>query len=876
MAKNWFTKLLFDWVFVLLCRLMQGLLKLVNFIESFFDIFAGTAKVMYKGSGDFLINIFFGHDAVTNAFWAMALIAIVMAFAFCIVGMARKAADVTDSVKQTTGQIFSSFIRCLVIILLINAISVAAVNISNVLLDRINFALENAAILDRDDQEKHFSDQEYAAMARVLATVANYSVNPSADSRYNINSCFNAVRNDLLALHVNGFFDYDYGMDANGHHTWQSALALLATSADLTADLKLDTYYSDVAYAVQTVSQEISTYSGFAPVETARVSTDGVISTDVLIFLIAGMEAAQNGMYNNGRYDDALRRGYVTGEKNYMNLNQVRRDFDIWEMDYLVAYIASIVFILIMAICIFTFIVRMFNLLLLYLVAPLFASSMPIDDGGKWQSWTQAFVIQLFSGFGSVIAMRLYLIIIPVALSSDLVYFPGEGVWFAILNRMAQLLMVLGGAWAVLQSSGVITGILAGNPGMAAIQQEGRIGGMVTQGAMSAVRGTKQIAGGILKSPAGIAKKAEDSRSKKLSRANEREQLATRKSQRAQVKADVARNRASALQAQASAPGASSRVRKQADHAQVQALKSQQRADRAKREGAAVYARQGGTQSGGSTSGVTGLGDTPAYKSRSGERAEVSALKDRQRADRAAGTEGAGSPPPPEAPSFSEIQVPRGRSAAPSDQSSAGGGEKAAGGPQTPYPGISEGRASGRSSASGAAPKGPPAQDGSGFSEIRVSGRSSASGAAPKGSPAQDGSGFSEIRVSSRSSASGGQSEAAAVGAASRITAPPSASGAAPKGPPAQDGSGFSEVRVSSRSSASSGQSEAAAVGAASRITAPPPASGAAPKEPPAQDGSGFSEIRVTRSRTTPAGQKGAPPSGGNSGNGAPPPRDKR
>lgn len=765
MVKNWLTKLLFDWVFVLLCKLMQGLLKLVGFIESFFDIFAGTSKVMYKNSGDFLINIFFGHDAVTNAFWAMALIAIVMAFAFCIVGMARKAADVTDSAKQSVGQIFSNFIRCLIIILLINAISVAAVNISNVLLDRINFAMENAAILDRDDQEKHFSDQEYAAMARVLATVANYSVNPSSDSRYNINSCFNAIRNDLLALHVNGFFDYDYDLDANGHHTWQSALALLAASADLTVDLNLDTYYSDVAYAFQTVSREISTYSGFAPVETARVSTDSAISTDVLIFLIAGMEAAQNSMYNNGRYDDALRRGYVTGEKSYMNLKQVRRDFDIWDMDYLVAYIACIVFILIMAICIFTFIVRMFNLLLLYLVAPLFASSMPIDDGSKWQSWTQAFVIQLFSGFGSVIAMRLYLIIIPVALSSDLIYFPGEGVGYAVLNRMAQLLMVLGGAWAVLQSSSVITGILAGNPGMAAIQQEGRIGSMMTHGAMSAVRGTKQIAGGILKTPGNIAKKAQDSRSQRLSRAGEKEQLATRKSQRAQVKADVAQNKAKELRESASAPGASSRLRKQADKAEVSALKSQQRADRAKQSAAGIYARQGGTQSKDSTAGVSGLGDTPGYRSRGEERAQVKDLKEQQRAGRTGG----GSPAPapvPEEPGFSEIQVPRSRDVQVSDQT-AGGGTRTGTGPQTPYSGISQ------AAQSRTAPAGS---------------QSTAVGGGQTGTSFQTSdSGVPEIRVSrSRTIPASEQTSA---------TTPPPSSGTAPKAPE-QEVSGFSEIRV--------------------------------------------------------------------------------
>ena len=117
----------------------------------------------------------------------------------------------------------------------------AAINITNVLLDRINYALENAVVLDQEEQDKTFTDQEYATMAKILATVANYSVNPSSDSRYNVNSCFNAIRPDLLSLYVSGFFQYDYPLDDNGHYSWQGALALLASSADLTTDLNLDT-----------------------------------------------------------------------------------------------------------------------------------------------------------------------------------------------------------------------------------------------------------------------------------------------------------------------------------------------------------------------------------------------------------------------------------------------------------------------------------------------------------------------------------------------------------------------------------------------------------------------------------------------------------
>ncbi len=533
--KEWLREMLFDWVFVLLYKLLQAFLNLVDFIESFFDVFAGTAKIFYKGNSEFLFNVFFGHSAVTNAFWAMALIAVVLAFGFCIVQLARKSTDVTGSVKQSVGQIISNFLRCMLIIVMLNAGTVAAINITNVLLDRINYAMENAEILHQREEDRSFTEEEYATMTKILATVANYSANPSSESRYNINSCFNAIRVDLLSLHESGLFNYDYPLDDNGHYTWQGALTLLATSADLTKDLNLDTYYSDVANAFRIVNLELLTYGDFAPLKTAHFSTPASIETDTLIFLITGMQASNNSIYDNGDFNDTIRKGYISGEKSYNDLDQVRKDFNLWKMDYLIGYIACIVFLIVMAICIFTFIVRLFNLLLLYITAPLFVASMPMDDGSKWQSWTQAFIIQLFSGFGIIIAMRLYLIIIPVIVSSDLVFFAGSGADSALLNHMAQLLMILGGAWAVLQSGGVIIGILAGNPGMAAIQQEGQIGSKVMGWATRAPRAAVGTAAGLTKG----AKYLANTDKRRMDKAETKAKIATRQAQRQQSQADA-------------------------------------------------------------------------------------------------------------------------------------------------------------------------------------------------------------------------------------------------------------------------------------------------------------------------------------------------
>lgn len=486
---------LMDWIYTLIYGLYVAILEVVDFISSFFDVFAGTSKVMYNGKSDFLLNMFFSHDSVTNAFWAMALIAIVLAFGFCIFNLSRIVTNVSGTMRQTVGQVMGQFVRCMLVIVLLNAIVVASVNISGVLLDRINFALLNAQSLDEDPQGRTFTEQEYATMTKILATIGNYSVNPSADNRYNINACFNAVRGDLQALRATGVFDYHYEMRDGTHHTWQSALAMLATSADLTQELSLDQYDDNVARAILTISDAIKNDPGFKPVE--RVQSVAVINgssdTDILLFLITGITAAKNEENNTGDLYDTLRLPYATGEKKYSDIGQVKKDFDIQKIDYFVGFIAGIVFIIVMALCIFTFIVRLFNLLLLYITSPLFASTIPLDEGGKFQAWVQSFSIQLFSGFGLVVGMRLYTMVIPLITSSQMVFFQGSGLWNSTLNWFAKMLMILGGAWAVLKSGGLITAILSGSPGMHASGQEASISAKVTRGARAAVADTASL-----------------------------------------------------------------------------------------------------------------------------------------------------------------------------------------------------------------------------------------------------------------------------------------------------------------------------------------------------------------------------------------------
>ncbi len=494
MAK-WLTRLLFDWFFVLLYKLLRLLLMLVDFMEKIFDVFAGITKVSYNGQKDYLINVFFGQNIIAVIFWGMTAISVVLCFVFTVVAVTRKILDMGGGVKQSLGQILNGALRSCVSFLFVSIICIASVNLANICLIRIDYLMSNASTLLNDGGNvKRFTGEENAAMTRIMNTIANYSVNSSVENRYNINVCFNSIREDLLYLQQQQFFSYEYPM-VDGHHTWQSAIALIAGSGDIGQDLELETVDSSVAEALTTVMDEIKYNPQFRPMETASRPDQGKISVATTIFLVSSMDAANSSVYkSNASFDDALRRSYLNGTKSYENLTQVRKDFDIWEMRYDVGYITCIVFVVIMTQCIFLFILRLFDLLLLYLSAPAFVSTIPLDDGMRFQTWRQAFTIKVISGFGSVMAMRLYLVLIQVIMDGKLRFFESN-----FTNYLCQLLFILGGSYAVLKASPLLTQIVAGNSGAAANSETlsaalgGIVGGKVAQTAGLGLKGAAKV-----------------------------------------------------------------------------------------------------------------------------------------------------------------------------------------------------------------------------------------------------------------------------------------------------------------------------------------------------------------------------------------------
>ena len=200
---------LYNTVYKLLYYIASALCWILGVVYDMFEVFAGLTQVSYDGEKSYLIDVFFNNASISNVYWAMALIGIALCFGFTIITVARKAADMGERIRSSFGAILSQTFRSIVLILAMSAIITMVLNATNILMQRVNYVFSNAETLT-DQESIDFDDEEYAAMARVLNTIGNYSLNPSYNSHYNLHSCFNYVRADMQYLQERVVFDFYY------------------------------------------------------------------------------------------------------------------------------------------------------------------------------------------------------------------------------------------------------------------------------------------------------------------------------------------------------------------------------------------------------------------------------------------------------------------------------------------------------------------------------------------------------------------------------------------------------------------------------------------------------------------------------------------
>ncbi|MBR1566572.1 MAG: hypothetical protein IJ649_07385 [Oscillospiraceae bacterium] len=501
----------------LLYYVEAGLCRIVGMLNQMFEVFAGITKVAYDGKKDYLINIFFSNNTISNVYWGMAVIGIVLAFGFAIAAVVRKMFDSSGKVQQSLGQTITALLQTIFLILGMSAIMIMVLGSTNTLMQQVNYIFNDAKNLDLPETIV-YSEEQFSAMGRVLNTIGNYSLNPSYASKYNINTCYNEIRSDLYTLQSQNVFRYYYSnTDKEGRvvNTWQSVLQKIANAHDLRYDLRLDVSYDAVTKAMLEAMEVIRNDPSFRPLQSYKrtVPPRGSMPLDRYLFLMGTMRAAKNSAFNaDPDIMDAVRGPYYTGEKNIYDIDDVSSDFDIgFATDYIIVFLTGFALIFDLVTINLNCIARIFNMLFLYIIAPPIFAVKPLDGGAKIKQWMTAFIVQAFSVFGTVIAMQLLLIILPIVTSAKLVLFED-----GLMNIMAKLLFVYGTFEVAKKATGLLTGILADSAGWQSVQagdmssSTGKMFGGLASAASLAGRGAGKVLNFATKPAQNLAKQAYD------------------------------------------------------------------------------------------------------------------------------------------------------------------------------------------------------------------------------------------------------------------------------------------------------------------------------------------------------------------------------
>lgn len=345
--------------------LLQGLviiLKIVDFLESIFDIFSGNRDVGVDGHSMDLLSAFFSMDKVKTAFLLVTILAVAMAFLFTIAAVAKSISDMTLENKRPVGKVLGSGLKAALTFALVPFMAVFFLQLSTLVVRGIN--------------------------------------------------------SQLVAAQVDG----------------------------------------------------------------GKPPTMGTV-----IFLTGSMNAAKHEVGEPG-FTDSIRGKYYKGEVDYTDMKRVKKDFDPAKFDIVICSVCSLLVIVILICGIFLFIQRLFDVLLLYVVSPLFVSTMPFDDGAAFGKWRDLFVAKLFSGFGVIFTMKLYLMMVPLLTGGSISLFSDRTVaGYAVINSMLKMFIVIGGAWAAFKAQHLFLQVLhpeaARSARMATSMMMGAVAGAVTGGA---------------------------------------------------------------------------------------------------------------------------------------------------------------------------------------------------------------------------------------------------------------------------------------------------------------------------------------------------------------------------------------------------------
>ena len=151
---------------------------------------------------------------------------------------------------------------------------------------------------------------------------------------------------------------------------------------------------------------------------------------------------------------------YLLSDFKYWSTSNVKKYINLAEYDYFFSYLASIVIILCLGQSLLIFVDRAISIVILFIFSPISLSTAILDDGARFKLWRDQFLTKFLTGYGCIIAINIYALIVVAITDSKLVFFDNS-----ILNSFMKVVIIVGGGFSMTRAMALVGNLINAGAG---------------------------------------------------------------------------------------------------------------------------------------------------------------------------------------------------------------------------------------------------------------------------------------------------------------------------------------------------------------------------------------------------------------------------
>ena len=190
-----------------------------------------------------------------------------------------------------------------------------------------------------------------------------------------------------------------------------------------------------------------------------------------------------------------------TSRFSYYDTSKVSEYFQLSKINFFLGLVGSLSVVALLSLTLLSFVERIISLVLLFVVAPLPMSAAPLDDGERFKLWREQTINKFLTAYGGLLALNIFSLMLPMI--SRINFFPMSGVGGNLVNGVARLLFIIGGAFACRRGMVIIGNLVYRGAGSQELMDQSHLtGGMASLARLAGgmVRGTFGMVAGAARS----------------------------------------------------------------------------------------------------------------------------------------------------------------------------------------------------------------------------------------------------------------------------------------------------------------------------------------------------------------------------------------